>query len=95
MKSWKERFHTFWMNTDDKPKGKDRRYIEKQNRQDAKRDIGNYYKTVHADNEAAWADEIDKAMACWEKEQAWEAAGNTEPYQCTCNLEPDHIEEND
>lgn len=39
MRGWKRRFQQWWMDTDHKPKGKDRRYIEKQNRHDAKREI--------------------------------------------------------
>jgi len=39
MKSWRRRFQQWWWSSDIKPKGKVKRYIEKQNRQDAKRDI--------------------------------------------------------
>ena len=39
MKGWKKRFQEFWMYTDNKPKGRDLRYVNKQNRQDAKREI--------------------------------------------------------
>ena len=39
MKSWRRRFQAFWMSSDNKPKGKDKRYIEKQNRHEAKREI--------------------------------------------------------
>jgi len=36
---WKRRFQEFWMGTDHKPKGRDKQLIEKQNRQEAKKDI--------------------------------------------------------
>jgi hypothetical protein len=39
MKGWRRRFQAWWMSTDSKPRGKDKRYIEKQNRHDAKKEI--------------------------------------------------------
>lgn len=49
MKSWRRRFQAFWMNTDNKPKGKDKRYIEKQNRHEAKREINKRVKDMDKD----------------------------------------------
>lgn len=36
---WRRRFQAFWMSADEKPKGRDKQLIEKQNRQEAKREI--------------------------------------------------------
>lgn len=39
MKKWRKRFQQWWMCHDEKPKDKDKRYIEKQNRQESRNDI--------------------------------------------------------
>lgn len=39
MRDYQKRFQRYWMDTDEKPKGKDRRHIEKQNRQEIKREL--------------------------------------------------------
>ena len=38
MKSWRKRFQAWWMNYDSKPRGKDKRMVQKMTRSDIKKD---------------------------------------------------------